>query len=427
MSRKVLISFLGTGPLDTKEKRTYKTANYHLGEVDLGNYPFVSAALKKHYAIDTVLLVGTVRSMWEEVYRWFSVERNLLVDDDVYLEIGTTCERTNHASPLYIPHQEKIEAAIGDDSKVVLIKYGLTEEEIRDNISIILGLQQFLENGDELIVDITHSFRSLPIFMMQLLIYLQNVCPKRVTISHICYGMFEVGRELGYTPILDLRAMLDVNDWITGAYAFSMFGNTYKISQLLESENKSVAPILRGFSDAMNLNYLYPMQTEVQKLSGIKNKEYQTALPSLIITPVVNQFLKTFQTKEDSHRQSHFQLNLALWQFQHKKFAQSYLTSNDALISYVCEINNLPWDDFNFREMAKCSLRGKTEGQMLAVDSEMKQWFKVHNNYRNGIAHTTKLMKVSFVQGVRQETELTPGEIIKKLEDDIKQLQKIIR
>lgn len=426
MPRRVLISFLGTGPLESKETRTYKTANYHLDDVGLGDYPFVSAALKRHYGIDTVLLVGTAHSMWEEVYRWYSQDRQMPIDDDVYLEIATSCELANHDSPLVVPHRESIEAALGNESKVILIKYGITEAEIRENISIILGLQQYLKNGDELIVDVTHSFRSLPMFMMNLLVYLQNVSPKHIRISHIHYGMLEVSRELGYVPILDLRAMMDVNDWITGAYAFSMFGNTYKISQLLEKENKSVAPVLRSFSDAMNLNYLYPMQAEVQKLSGLKNKEYQTDLPQLTITPIVNQFLKTFQTKDEKHPQSFFQYKLAVWQFEHKKYAQAFLTSNDALISYVCETNGLTWDNFDYREQAKMALRGKADDDSILVTPEMIQWFKVHNRCRNGIAHTTKLVELSNRQGIRTEAELSPREIINILGEDIRQLQEII-
>lgn len=422
MARKVLISFLGTGPLETKDpNRTYKTANYHLGDTDLGKYPFVSAAMKKHYAIDKVLLVGTVHSMWEEVYRWYSLDKQMPINDDIYLEIAETCEKSNHTSPLSIPHKEAIEEALGKGSKVLLIKYGINEDEIKENINIILGLQQYLDEGDELIVDVTHSFRSLPLFMMNLIVYLQNVSSKRIKISHIHYGMLEVIRELGYAPIIDLRSMLDVNDWITGAYAFSMFGNTYKISSLLENENKAVAPILRNFSDAMNLNYLYPMQGEAQKLSGIENKEYKTDLPKLIINPVVKDYVKTFKVKNPEHEQSFFQLKLADWQFKHKKYGQAYLTSNDALITYVCESNGLNWENKDNREKAKLILRGKEQG--TSVTPEMQEWFKQHNSRRNGIAHTTKLTKI--INGKLKD--LSVKEIINALEEDIKDLKKMIK
>lgn len=422
MARKVLISFLGTGSLDPQDpNRTYKTANYHLGDTDLGKYPFVSAAMKKHYSIDKVLLVGTVHSMWEEVYRWYSLDKQMTIDDDVYLEIAETCEKSDHTSPLLIPHKEAIEEALGKGSKVILIKYGINEEEIKENINIVLGLQQYLDEGDELIVDVTHSFRSLPLFMMNLIVYLQNVSSKHIKISHIHYGMLEIIREIGYAPIIDLRSMLDVNDWITGAYAFSMFGNTYKISSLLEGENKSVAPILRNFSDAMNLNYLYPMQGEAQKLSGIEDKEYKTDLPKLIINPVVKDYVKTFKVTNPEHEQSFFQLKLADWQFKHKKYGQAYLTSNDALITYVCESNGLNWENKDNREKAKLILRGKERG--TSVTPEMQEWFKQHNSRRNGIAHTTKLTKI--IDGKLKD--LSVKEIIYALEEDIKDLKKMIK
>ena len=416
MANKILISFLGTGPLESKVNRQYKTVNYRLGDSDLGKYPFVSAVLKRHYSIDKVLLIGTVHSMWEEVYRWFSEDRNMPIDEGIFWKIAETCENSNYSSPLSIPHLDAVERALGKGSKVILIKYGINEDEIKENINIILGLQQYLDEGDELIVDVTHSFRSLPLFMMNLIVYLQNVSSKRIKISHIHYGMLEVIRELGYAPIIDLRSMLDVNDWITGAYAFSMFGNTYKISKLLENENKSVAPILKGFSDAMNLNYLYPMQAEAQKLSGIKNKDYKTDIPKLIINPVVEDYVKTFLVRDQLHEQSFFQLKLADWQFKHKKYGQAYLTSNDALITYICELNGFTWKQKSGRDKAKEILQKKREGHCTP---EMEDWFNKHNERRNGIAHTVRLKNKTTGK------DLSNKEIIHLLEVDIEELKQI--
>ena len=239
MPRKILISFLGTGVYANRESREYKTAHYHLGENDLGEHTFVAAALEQHYGIHFTFLIGTAHSMWEEVYRWHRENDSLPVDDDVYFEISEGCEKANHKSELNIPHKEDVEEALGNDSKVVLIKYGITEEEVRENINIILELEHFLKSGDELIVDVTHSFRSHPLFMMNLLLYLKNVSKKRIKISHIHYGMLEISRELDYVPILELKSIMDINDWITGAYSFSQFGNAYMISKLIEPEKKT--------------------------------------------------------------------------------------------------------------------------------------------------------------------------------------------
>lgn len=430
MARKVLISFLGTGQLvqdseqkeESKPMREYRAATYKVDGKDYKGYTFMSAALADHYNVDSILMVGTTHSMWEELYRWFHDLKNSVkveendTDYNIYSEISECCNKANNESELKIPHPEEIEKVMGGKSKVILIKYGITEEEIRENIKTILQLQDFLSGDDELIVDITHAFRSLPFFVMNLLIYLQNVSSKRIKISHIHYGMLEASREMGYTPVVDLKSVMDVQEWITGAYAFRMFGNAYKISKLLESENKSVSPILKDFSDAMNLNYLYPMRSEVQKLSGLKNKEYKTELPKLIISPVVDDFIRKFGVDKDADRQSLFQLKLADWQFNHKKYAQAYLTSNDAIISYVCEKNDLPWDDYESRELAKNALRNKSSD--LETTKEMQKWFKRHNNKRNGIAHTTKVV-------VRQK-ELCPRDFIVSLKSDIDELKKIM-
>ncbi len=408
MARKVLLSFLGTGPLDSKETRTYKTAEYHIGEENLGNYPFVASALKKYYQTDSVLLVGTVHSMWEEVYRWFNSDAGKVVDEEVYFRIANECEASDHRSPLHITDQTAIEQTLGNDSKVILIKYGINEAEVMENINIILGLQQYLRTNDELIVDITHSFRSLPMFMMNLLIYLQNVSPNKITISHIYYGMLEMTRELGYAPIIDLKAMMQVNDWITGSYSFSMFGNAYKISRLMENEDKGVSTLLYDFSNLMNLNDIYNIQNIAQRLSAIKNKEYNTLLPTLTITPIVNSFVSSFGTKG---KQSVFQLKVARWQLEHKKYAQALLTVNEAIITYVCENLGLDWSDFENREGCKGELRNFSSP---TCTKDLKIIYNNLKGLRNSTAHNI------------ENTKSMNG-IIKILTKSMKDLESIIK
>lgn len=65
MGRKVLISFIGTGPVDNKNnsgKRVYKTARYRFEEKEIET-SFVSIALGEFLNIDTFYLFGTMKSM----------------------------------------------------------------------------------------------------------------------------------------------------------------------------------------------------------------------------------------------------------------------------------------------------------------------------------------------------------------------------
>ena len=389
MARKVLISFLGTGSFASKETRTYRTANYHLGEKNLGSYPFISAALRKHYDIDCILLVGTVHSMWEEVYRWFCEDNKQAIDEDAYISIADACEKSNYLSDLAIPYQDLIEQTMGGGSKVVLIKYGLNEEEIRTNTDIILGLQQYLQNNDELIVDVTHAFRSLPLFMMNLLIYLKNVSQKKISITHIHYGMLDISKELGYAPIIDLKSMMDVNDWITGAYSFSEFGNAYKISKLIKDEDGNVSTLLEEFSNLMNLNHLHAIQKIAQRLASIKNKNYKTLIPELTITPIVQSFISQFGA---NNTHSLFQLKVARWQLDHRKYAQAFLTVQESIITYVCEQNHLQWDNKDNREGIKDLLLYKTFPE-ARCDNKLRKLFKDLIPLRNCVAHSLETDK----------------------------------
>lgn len=340
---KVLISFIGTGPLvnkgtlgEEKSAREYRRASYHLGEENLGEYSFMAAALYETQNIDKVILIGTAHCMWEEVYRYFQEKNGGVVDEDVYCEIAEHCEAATSKSDLCIPHVKEIEAAIGKDAHLALIRYGVNEEEINENINIILQLNQLLSTGDELIVDVTHSFRSLPITIMNLLLYLRNVSSKNIKISHIYYGMIEMSKEYGYAPIVDLKKILKLNDWIVGAMAFKQYGNAYQIAGLIQQEDTDVTNRLKHFSDVMNLNHLYAISQETQSLRALMKKDFDSMLPEMIVKPVVKDFLNNFKgTEQDPAR---FQYQLAQWQFKHMNYTAALISLQESILSYACQL-----------------------------------------------------------------------------------------
>lgn len=385
---KILISFVGTGSLQNKEKqgqsylaseRQYKPATYHLNDESLGEYPFVAAALTKYHNIDKVILVGTVHSMWEEVYKYYCEHDNQEVDEEVFFEIAEYCDNATHETELTIPHKDKIEKALGPDSRIMLIRYGLNETEITDNISIVLGLNDLINTGDEIIVDVTHSFRSLPIFIMNLLLYLTNVSSKRPKISHIYYGMLEMSHSLKYAPIVDLKKILDLNKWIVGASAFKNYGNAYMISELLQGVNTSLGNELKQFSDLLNLNHLDRIEKEVEKLKAMKNMEYNDPLPELTVKPVINDFLKKFGTTNGNH--ALFQYNLAKWQFDNMNYALSLISLSEAILTYACMVAGRDWDDYDSREEIKGTISH-------ILPKELANSFKNIKKYRNSVAHS---------------------------------------
>lgn len=377
---KVLISFLGTG---SRTEGTYKKAEYRItSSTDASTQSvyetsFVADALATHYNVDKIILIGTVKSMWDEVYNSFCNRNAVPVDDEYWMRLYETCQTAKYDSPLNLPEVERLEAALGNDSHVVLVRYGLNEEEINFNIAQVLSVEQYLHSGDELIVDITHSFRSLPMLLMNTLIYLKNVSKKKINISHITYGMLDITRELGYTPVIDLKKVMDVNEWISASYSFMEFGNAYKIAKLLEAENStSQAKVLRDFSNVKNLNDIQAIERQVQRLNSVS---HLSPIAEITVRPVINNITTTL-SNAGSH--SKFQFRLAYWHYSIHNYSSAYISLVEAIITYVCEQEDLDYSNKEKRDEAKEILMNNNDYINL------KKIYSPVNENRKRIAHS---------------------------------------
>lgn len=403
---KVLISFLGTGRIkdENDPKRKYEPATYKIGKTDYSQ-TFVSLALREHFKADRLLLIGTTHSMWEEVYLKCAADPDF--DIDIWGEISRACAGNKHTSALSIPRQNEIEAAMGDGSKVVLVRYGLNTEEIKQNSDIILGLDEYLRKGDELIVDITHSFRSLPLLIMNLLIYLRDVSTKKVSIKGIYYGMLEATKEVGYTPVVDLSEVMNVNSWISGAYSFMEFGNAYKISSLIPQEYNNVSQSLLRFSNIENLNHLVALQEQYTNLKNLANNtDGWPLVMKKVIPQVVKKYTDTVRIDPNGdHITSDFQYKIAIWQQKRHNYLAAYSSLSEAVVTRCGELilrNNENNDSINetvksyyFREAVKEYLKNTLrysgpDSQKIVLKKWAKLWDNVKNT-RNALVHAFEI------------------------------------
>lgn len=106
---KVLIATLGLGRKEGDRKneevvREYEKTVYTINadSQEKNNYetPFIAAALATHLKVDRVFLVGTAKSMWEEVYRYFQSKAELEQDDDYWCDIGEKASKSSSTTPL---------------------------------------------------------------------------------------------------------------------------------------------------------------------------------------------------------------------------------------------------------------------------------------------------------------------------------------
>jgi len=91
------------------------------------------------------------------------------------------------------------------DFEPIKIPNGKSEEEfwiIFDKITSVIN------EGDEIVFDITHGFRSQPFIVIVLLLYLKAL--KNIKIKNILYGAFEAKDENNITPVFELKSFIDL-------------------------------------------------------------------------------------------------------------------------------------------------------------------------------------------------------------------------
>lgn len=110
-------------------------------------------------------------------------------------------------------HFQALSQALGDRLHPVDIPEGTSEAELWD---IFQRIADALGGGEEVILDITHAFRSIPLMVFTIAAYLRQT--QRASISRIVYGAYEA-REGERAPVFDLTPLLDLLDWLADANA----------------------------------------------------------------------------------------------------------------------------------------------------------------------------------------------------------------
>ncbi|MBE7471276.1 MAG: TIGR02221 family CRISPR-associated protein [Anaerolineae bacterium] len=96
---------------------------------------------------------------------------------------------------------------------------------------IFNALTAKVQAGDELIVDITNGFRSLPFLSFLAIAFLRMA--RRVNVRHVYYGAFEAKNEANESPVFDLTPFVTLLDWTIATDRFTRFGDATDLAGLL--------------------------------------------------------------------------------------------------------------------------------------------------------------------------------------------------
>ena len=334
MSR-VLIAGIGGGK--NKETGTYRVANYKIEDKVYEKRSFITSALEEHYKIDKTIFIGTTGSMWDNLYEYYCNRYDKEYDENYHLELMGVIDNATMDTDIYSLNIAKFNETFKDKILAIVTKYGMNELEIFENFNLIIQLQNELKDGDEVYLDITHSFRSDAFWMFLVMNYLTDVEDKKITVKAITYGMLEAQKE-GVAPVVDLNAFYKILQWIKGANNFKNYGNSYLIEQNIENEKLSKK--LRNFSDALNMNYIASLRQSINSLKKLEEDIKSLEGPAKLIIPkVIKDFMDRFATEEKDYL---FQAELAKWHFEQKRYAMAYININESIIGFIMDALDLP-------------------------------------------------------------------------------------
>lgn len=344
---KILVSPLGTGTYSNKTpNRNYQMVEYSFGDSgSVYKTPFMSAAISQHLNIDRVFLIGTRKSMWETVYEYYSKNTNANFDEDYWYELAESIEEFSLKNPTDNLVLDKVEEVIdlfientsNISSKCYLIDYGINENELWGNFDTFMNIFEDIEEGDELYLDITHSFRSIPLFMYLMMNFATTLNKKNIKLSSIFYGMFEVRNEYGYVPVVDLSSLFKISEWIRGVYDFVNYGNGYIISGLIDDTN--ISRNMENISDLININYLEGLKRQIESLA--KNMENIDKLKNPVFKYLFDDIIEFVNRFKNIKSHALFQLEISSWYFENRRYSNGYICLLESIITFMCEINGL--------------------------------------------------------------------------------------
>lgn len=333
---KILICGLGGGK--NKETGSYNKATYSITENTLEKIYkdkyFISSALEEHYNIDKTIYIGTTGSMWDSLYSYYCEKFNVEPNNNYLEYLEKTIKIATKDTSKDEIDLSIFEKTFKEKVKIKIVNYGVDRIEIFENFNIIMEVLDIIEDGDEIFLDITHSFRSSALWMFLVLNYLTDVTDKNVVIKKISYGMFELRNEQQVSPIVDLTAFYELTQWIKAAHDFKNYGNSYKMLELMTA--REITRRFKTFSDVLNINYVGNLKKNLEAIKKISSKIDNLQGPEKLILPKVTQdFIKTFDNIE---REDILFARLAKWHFKYKRYALSYINIDESIRASIKEM-----------------------------------------------------------------------------------------
>ncbi len=305
MRRKIYLAFLGAG--------NYEPTVYCIGDKQAHKTPYVQVAeieLYGKYYFDKIYIVVTSTSKEKHFNKLLEEFSELGIDKDLidYIEIS---------EELDTKHQWK----------------GF--ETILDKI----------QKHDELVVDLTHGFRIIPIVFSTAIYFLQKI--KKISLTAVYYGAYE--KDKNKAPIIDIKDFYIVNEWADAIGRLVDDADTGKLAYIASQDNKDFRlnelkqkELLKSFEEitksikGVELNQISLKACDIINTINRISQNNNISITTSILLSIINNKFKPLASKEvELYSKEYFdiQLNFIELLLEHKLFMQCFTAMREFIIS----------------------------------------------------------------------------------------------
>lgn len=306
-------------------------------------------------------------------------------DDTAVIFITDTAEKLNWSNASDETRrlkQELMDSKIG--VKSVSIPECKNEDEIWEMFDILLDQ---IDENDEIIFDMTHSFRSIPMLALVVLNYAKVL--KNIKIKGIYYGAYEARKiedGIEKAPVFDMTPLNEMLEWSQAVNSFLSYGNSSQLKNLCSGvllnklrEKDKMAIEINNF-----IKMLYDFTNDIYTCRGLYKDEkgwnkksagcaYKSMKEDLkiikksnntLVRPLIPLFEKIDERTSEFEKGDNFKAGMAMvkWSIDNNFTQQAYTGFDETLKTYICLKYGLDETDRECREeIAAKALRIKSQ------------------------------------------------------------------
>ncbi|MFA7667749.1 MAG: TIGR02221 family CRISPR-associated protein [Burkholderiaceae bacterium] len=225
-----LISFLGQSRSDPVTG--YQQARYRFAPDFACDVPYFGMGLLEylHPHCKKLILMGTPGSMWDVFFDHQNRDSNAA-------ELMAAVEAQDVSPEALARHEQKLTQTLGIEVKCLLIPYAKDAEE---QSMILKRMAESVQDGENIVLDVTHSFRHLPMLALVAARYLTHV--RKVSVGEIYYGAFHMkDPDTHEVPVLKLGHLLKMLDWSEALAIYDQSGDYGVFASLLHDDGMDEA------------------------------------------------------------------------------------------------------------------------------------------------------------------------------------------